>query len=915
MKALVKANKKTKGGGCIMSAIKKMNIVDIENGLEMLFERQLTPEEYGKELVLLFSSSNTLKRISTSKANIPDHKGGILWREKMHYAPCEVGKLNEVLEALKLSPKTLKAKVRLVIVNDGIRILVYDRKYDELSDNTIESIKDEPQLFLPLAGQESFRREVESEVDIKATGKLAKLYDELIANNPDWLEDEKRHTLNHFMTQIIFCLFAEDTSIFPKDIFTKTLRNRAGNDGQHATEVITNIFEALDIELGKRGDMPSWLSAFPYVNGGLYSGEVSIPVFTAKAYRFLMEAAALDWKNINPDILGSSIQAIVDPSMRGSLGMHYTSVPNILKTLEPLFLNQLRDELFRARHSKKHINSFLQRLSKTILADVACGSGNFLVIAYRELRKLELQAMDALRDINAGASLSFGFSSVVSLNNFYGIEYADFAAETAKLALWIAEYQQNARFSAAFGENIPALPLNNSANILCANALRVNWEEFCNVDDCNHVYLVSNPPYLGARSMSKEQKGDMKTVFEGVTDGYNNIDYVSAWFWKSVQFCNSNQNRSFALVSTNTLVQGIHIGKLWSVLFSKNMEISFAYKSFHWSNNASDNAGVTCVIVGMRNVSEAPKYIFEKEKTYEVTNINPYLLDMENHFVIDSSKPLNGLPPMNFGNMPNDGGALLLSAEEKNEILSEHPSADSFIRRIYGSSELIKNLERYCIWIDDSNKEEALKHRMISDRVELCRNIRNDSKRTATNKLAEHPYKFGEVRQYSSSSTIAIPRVSSENRKYLPVAILTKGEIISDRNFGIYDGPLWLFALIASRLHWLWISTVCVRLRNDFSYSNTLGWNTFPVPSLSESQTSLLEQSARNIILTRENHFPDSIAVMYDKDKMPDDLLEAHLENDKLLESFYSENQFKNDTERLKCLFGMYQEMVSKHGK
>lgn len=356
-----------------MSAVKKLNIVDIENGLEELANRNLSPAEYGKELIALFSSSATLKRLGTSKANTSEFENGLLWREKIHYVPCALGQLNATIDAVKKSDKTLKAKVRLVVVNDGSHILVYDRKYDELTDCTIDKIKDEPQLFLPLAGQEGFRREVESEVDIKATGKLAKVYDALIERNPEWLEGDKRHALNHFMTQIIFCLFAEDTGIFPKDIFTKALKNRAGSDGEHATQVITEIFGVLDLDEPHRKDIAPWLAEFPYVNGGLFSGEALVPVFTSKAYRYLLETAALDWKHINPDILGSSIQAIVDPTMRGNLGMHYTSVPNILKTLEPLFLNELRDELLKARHSKKQINAFLERLSKIVVFDPACG--------------------------------------------------------------------------------------------------------------------------------------------------------------------------------------------------------------------------------------------------------------------------------------------------------------------------------------------------------------------------------------------------------------------------------------------------------------------------------------------------------------------------------------------------------------
>lgn len=889
-----------------MSAVKKLNIVDIENGLEELASRNLSPEEYGKELIALFSSSTTLKRLGTSKANTSEFENGLLWREKIHYVPCAPGQLNATIDAVKKSDKTLKAKVRLVVVNDGSHILVYDRKYDELTDCTIDKIKDEPQLFLPLAGQEGFRREVESEVDIKATGKLAKVYDALIERNPEWLEGDKRHALNHFMTQIIFCLFAEDTGIFPKDIFTKALKNRAGSDGEHATQVITEIFGVLDLDEPYRKDIASWLMEFPYVNGGLFSGEILIPVFTSKAYRYLLETAALDWKHINPDILGSSIQAIVDPTMRGNLGMHYTSVPNILKTLEPLFLNELRDELLRARHSKKQINAFLERLSKIVVFDPACGSGNFLVIAYRELRKLELQALDALRDLEGGASLAFGFNSVISLSNFYGIEYADFAAETAKLALWIAEYQQNARFVAAFGADIPALPLRDSGKIACENALGLDWSEHCTPNIDQEAFLVSNPPYLGSTWMDSQQKSDMKAVFSQFTNNFKTLDYVCAWFVKAALFGNSTEsNVSFSFVATNTIVQGTHVPTLWPILDSLGWEISFAHKSFKWKNNAANNAGVTCVILGLRKVgSEYKKYLIEAGEYIEVKNINGYLLDLENIQIQKVSSPVFDLPKMEFGNKPVDGGFLLLSPREKELLIDEFPNSARFIRKILGSNELVKGLSRYCLWISDEDLSDAMKIPEIRRRIEGCEQTRLDSKDKGAQQLAKKAHQFRDFK--SGETTIAVAAISSENRSYLPVDLLNNGEVISNKCYAIFDGPLWCFSLLVSRLHYVWIASVCVRLEERLSYSNTIGWNTFPIPSLNAVQKDKLSESARKILLTREKYFPQSIAQLYDNDKMPDELRQVHIENDRLLEGFYRDIPFEDDGERLEYLFRCY---------
>ncbi|WP_282166619.1 class I SAM-dependent DNA methyltransferase [Shewanella japonica] len=886
-----------------------LNIVDIENGLESLSGQNLSTDDYGKQLVLLFSSANTLKRIVSGKTNTPEFEGGILWREKFHYAPCSPENLTSTLEALKQSPKTIKAKVRLLVVSDGTHILVFDRKFDELTECTVQNIKDEPQLFLPLTGQERFRTQQESEVDIKATGKLAKFYDALVEHNSDWLEGKKRHSLNHFMTQIIFCFFAEDTGIFAKDIFSRTLQERGGSNGELLSSVISQIFSTFDLPDNKRQDIPTWLNSFPYVNGGLFAGEAEIPEFTAKAFRYLNEAASLDWKHINPDILGSSIQAIVDPKMRGNLGMHYTSVPNILKTLDPLFLDDLRTELFNSRNNKKKLDAFLGRLSSIVVMDPACGSGNFLVIAYRELRKLELQAMDALRDLNQGASMAFGFSSVVSLSNFYGIELADFAAETAKLALWIAEYQQNARFVAAFGADIPALPLRESGYILCSNALRVDWEQFCNVTECREVYLVGNPPYLGSSLMDSGQKDDMKLVFSDKTKSFKSLDYVCAWFLKATELC-KGRNAQYAFVATNSISQGAHVPSLWPLLFELSLEISFAHTSFKWRNNAAQNAAVICVIIGMRNHSAGKKFLFNEGESKEVSNINGYLIEASNVEVKASKGSISNLPSMDYGNKPADGGNLILSEQEALELINTEPDSARFIRKYVGAQELIKGLVRHCLWVERIDYEQALNISGIAVRAERVKSMRLDSTKKQTREQAAYPLSFGEARQHDSSTVLLIPRHSSENRDYLPVGVLTSNEIVSDSAFAIYDGSLHAFAILVSKLHICWIGSVCGKIKSDFRYSNTLGWHTFPVPQLGGDQIEALNQSARKIILTRENHYPKSIAELYDREKMPDDLRQAHEENDVLLESFYREASFTDDNDRLTHLFERYVEMT-----
>ena len=834
-----------------------------------------------------------------------------LWRGYMHYAPALQGMAAEVLEQLKLSKASVKHKVRLLISTDGHELLVFDRKHGDLlvTSLTPDELPKEPAFFFPLAGLEAFRPREESIIDIKATGKLAKLYDALIANNPDW--ESHRHELNRFMTQIIFCLFSEDAGIFPKDIFTKTLTNRAGKTGERATAVITAIFTIMDKPKANRDGLEDWEKEFPYVNGELFSGEVYVPDFDNKAFRFLLDASSIDWSQVNPDILGSSIQAIIDPTMRGSLGMHYTSVQNILKTLSPLFLDELREELFKARYSKNKIYVFLDRLSKIKVFDPACGSGNFLVIAYREIRKLEMDALDALRDIEQGASLAFGFMSRVQLCQFYGIELADFAAETAKLALWIAEHQANSRFNAAFGMSQAALPLKDGGNIKCANALRIDWSQFCPVDDAE-VKICGNPPYLGCTWMDAAQKEDMKLAVSGRVKTYKSIDYVCAWFFKGVDYCRG-KNAVFAFVATNSIVQGSHVSSIWPALFSEGMEIGFAHTSFKWKNNAANNAGVTCVIVGMRNKSNHHKLIFESNEPKIAQNINGYLLDAPNIVVNKASKPINFLPAMDYGIKPVDGGHLILSPNEVSEIQNSYPGANKLICRFVGSQELIKGIERYCLWIDDENLTYALTIEPIRSRIEACKKMRLSSRDEGANKMAMRAHQFREFRTGHKNSII-IPSVSSEGREYLPVDILSNGEVISNLAFAIYDPPLYCFALIASKLHLLWIAAVCGKLETRIRYSNTLGWHTFPVPSMTEDDIQALEKSAKKIILAREEHYPATIAQLYDPKKMPENLRQAHQENDRLLESLYRKKPFESDQERLEYLFERYSKMVeTKH--
>ncbi len=770
-------------------------------------------------------------------------------------------------------------------------------------------------FFLPLAGIDKYKAVEENPADIKAAGRLSKLYDEIIRVNPDWKGAAKQHVLNQFMTRLLFCMFAEDTGGFKKDLLVKAISEFGGIDGEELQSLLKDIFHVLNVPDKNRRKLPAHIKAFPYVNGGLFAETIEVPLFSKRAKRLLIEAAELDWREINPDIFGSIIQAMVNPSMRGELGIHYTSAPNIMKVLQPLFLMSLEEDFDKAMgHRNEHalLNTLLNRIHKMRVFDPACGSGNFLIIAYRELRVLEMSIFKRQEELNeTGFTLSH---SKVKLSNFYGIELADFAAETAKLSLWIIEYQMNRRFKGLFGEAPPDFPLGEGGHIHTGNALRLDWLEVCpslnEADEEVETYLVGNPPYLGSTYQSKEQKDDLAHVFSASSKNFKSLDYVAAWYLKGAQYCASHKAEC-AFVATNSICQGQQVALLWPLIFAQGIEISFAHQSFKWKNLAAQNAGVTCVIAGLRKKSNMTKCLFEGNSYRTTDHIGSYLIEMPNIIVQKASRPLNGMPEMEYGNKPTDGGHLILSPDEKTQLLGRYPQATTLVRRLYGSQELIKGIERYCLWIKDEDLPLAHSIPPIVRRIKKVRRMRLTSIKFATNELAKISHNFEFISNKIAEHAIIIPRVSSENRAYLPVDILTDGSIIQDRAFAIYDGSVWVMAVIASKMHKVWIETVCVRLRSDFSYSNTLGYNTFPIPPLSDEQKKTLENHAWEILAAREAHPGKTIAWLYDPKTMPGNLLAAHQTLDDTLEKIYIGRPFKNDTERLEHLFKRYAEMIA----
>lgn len=908
---------------------KNMNAVEIESAVSDLAAQPFDAAEFPYAFLAAFGNKETtLKRLRTGNNNSSDVPGGVLLRNNIHIAVCDAGTVGNMLHTLRDSPATSKAKAKFILATDGQTLEAEELLSGETIACAFEDFPNHFGFLLPLAGISTIKEIKDNPIDVRATGRLNKLYVELLRENPDWAKEERRSDMNHFMARLVFCFFAEDTDIFNgKGLFTQTVDQMSANDGSNTHQVLSEIFRAMNIKVAERANaeprLPNWANGFPYVNGGLFSGSTEVPRFTRMARTYLMHAGALSWREINPDIFGSMIQAVADDDERGALGMHYTSVPNILKLLNPLFLDELRAALADAGDNERKLLNLRKRMARIRVFDPACGSGNFLVIAYKQMREIEAE-INRRRD-------ELHLRSEIPLTNFRGIELRDFPAEIARLALIIAEFQCDVLYRGQKDALAEFLPLDAQNWIVCGNALRLDWLSICPptgtgvkvvADDLfmtpldqkeidfenegGETYICGNPPYLGSSRQTKEQKQDMGVVFDKYAKNWKLLDLVAAWFMKAADY-GLQTKCAAAFVATNSICQGQQVPILWPAIFKTGSHISFAHSSFKWKNLASNNAGVTVVIVGVSSIPSKVRRLFSVNENdvgvvREADSINPYLVSGPNNIVEPAKTNINGFPEMVRGNTGNDGGHLYLTADDLRSLNLSEEQQSKFIRQVYGSDEFINGTTRYCLWIADKELDEALTITSLKNRIDSVRTVRMSSRDAGAQKMADRPHQFREMNE-PKSGMIVVPRVSSEGRPYLPVGLLPAPYVISDRNFAIYDAPLWNLALIASRLHWVWVGTVCVRLEMRFSYSNTLGWNTFPVPMLTEQNKADLTRCAEDILLAREAHFPATIADLYDPEAMPDNLRHAHERNDEVLERIYIGRRFKNDTERLEKLF------------
>lgn len=891
----------------------RLTLKDIESRIAPLGDRATYDREFLFNLLAAYGKpKSSITRLRNGSLNVAaDPTCEVAQKDVVYFREVPTATETSLLEAgeqLRTAAHVLRYTPRFIMVTDYTTLISWDAKTGENIVFPLREIAQHFTFFLPWAGMEKAQYVAERHADVKAAEQMGKLFDELLEANPIFTDDgPQRHGLNVFFTRLLFCLFAEDTGIFTDNQFTNAVGSHTQEDGSDVHIFLNDLFQALDTESPE--DKPAYLADFPYVNGRLFSTDhaLVVPTFTKAGRTMLLGLGKLIWQEINPDIFGSMFQAIVTPGKRSNLGQHYTSVPNILKTIEPLFLDDLRAEFDAAWDSANKLEQLLNRISEIRIFDPACGSGNFLIIAYKELRRLEHAILERLADLAFSHNTLFT-ESVISIEHFFGIEIDDFAVEVAILSLWIAKHQMNREFEDKFGTTIPLIPLRETGSIHPGNATRIDWNDICPNDGNTEIYLIGNPPYKGGKSQSPSMKADYPFVF-GERPYSKDLDYIALWFFKGAEYIHGTRAQ-LAFVSTNSVTQGEHVGLMFPMLFEMGLEIGYAYTSFKWENNAKRNAGVTVVVVSLRERSDTPKYLFHPGLRMQVSNINGYLIDDDNIAVSRRTTPISAcLPRMVLGSMPKDGGNLVLTAEERRKIIEDSPEAAPFIKRYIGANEFINGLDRYCLWIEDEDLQKAKQIPWIVQRLRRVSKWRAESDASTTREYAAYPNRFKQ-KSYKPTDSIIVPSVSSELRRYVPIGYLGADTVISNLAFAIYDAEPWLFALLTSRMHMAWLGTVGGKLETRYRYGAYIVYNNFPVPPLTDTQKQELTQRALRVLDVREYHCEFTLAELYDAEKMPDNLRKAHEDLDIAVDRIYRKGPFDSDEERLRLLFKLYRQMT-----
>ncbi len=807
---------------------------------------------------------------------------------------------------------------RYIIVSDYKKIRLYDLEAVggiSQKDFLLKELPAKIRLFGFMAGYEERVFKDEDPINVKAVQKIAKLYEALYQSHyPPEL-------LKKLMVRLVFCFFADDSGIFPKrDMLKEYFQYFTKDDGSDFGPQLSSIFQILDTPYEQRQTtINEDIAQLPYVNGGLFAEPLSMPFFDSKMRKAVIDATEFDWGSVSPAIFGSMFQSVMDDKARHDLGAHYTSEKNILRVINPLFMDGLREELKTCGKNPQKLQVLQNKIASLKFLDPACGCGNFLVVAYRELRLLELEIISMLyaTQINSGQkglSTDILNLSKISITSMHGIEIEEFPALIAQLALWLTDHQMNVKLGELFGEYASRLPLTASGHIRQGNALTTDWNEVVKKEELS--YIFGNPPFIAKQDRSPEQKGDMDRIF-GSLKGAGELDYVTCWYKKAAAHIQGT-NICVGFVSTNSITQGESVGILWPELLNTGIHINFAHRTFKWTNEARGNAGVYCVIIGFSLINESGKRIFDyAEVTGEpheipAEHINPYLIDAPDIVVSSRRKPICKVPSASFGSMPNDNGLFLFANEkEKDEFLAKVPSAIKFIRPFLSAKEYLNGELRYCLWLKDAGPEEIQKMPEVLRRVMSVKALREVSKREATKALAKTPTLFGEDRQ-PATDYILIPRVSSERRYFVPFAFFSVDNIAGDTCIVIANADIFHFGILQSTMHMAWMRQVCGRLESRYRYSNELVYNNFPWPeNPSEEIVENIKEKAQEVLNARKQFPNATLSELYNPETMPKSLLDAHATLDRAVDKAYGVRSFENELKRLEFLFGLYQKYLA----
>jgi len=849
---------------------------------------------------------------------------------------------------------------KYILVSDFENFRLFDLENDtEVKFKLNEFIKN-VHHFGYLIGLEKKEYKEQDPANIKAAELMGKLHDRLKEIG------YKGHPLEVYLVRILFCLFADDTTIFNKQQFQDFIEQRTGEDGSDLAAKLQELFQVLNTPEDIRfKNLDEELAEFPYVNGKLFEEPLPTASFDSKMRNALLDCCHLNWSNISPAIFGSLFQAVMNPEERRNLGAHYTSEKNILKLIKPLFLDELWKEFESVKDSRNKLEEFHKKLSTLKFLDPACGCGNFLVITYRELRLLEIEIIKTIlfkhykikKEVAADAKININQMVKIEVDQFYGIEIEEWPARISEVAMWLIDHQMNMQLSQEFGKYYIRLPLKKAANIICNNALRVDWgslikpnviditADITNIikvkeppahyntvnvytkevnivesapdkktisDKTTFDYILGNPPFVGKHLQNAEQKEDIDKIFSGVK-GAGVLDYVTCWYLKAARLI-QNTHTKVAFVSTNSISQGEQPGVLWNVLFNLyGIKIHFAHRTFKWSNEAKGKAAVHVVIIGFANYDSNEKYLFEYDdikgepQVRRAKNISPYLVEGKDFIINKRRIPICNVPEMIKGSMPNDGGYYLFTKEEKKSFLISEPKAKKYFRLFIGGDELINNIERWCLWLEDADPTEIKTLKSIVERIQKVRETRLKSKRTTTIKDANTPMLFGEIRQ-PKSNYLALPEVSSENRKYIPIEYISKEVIGSNKIYMIPKATKYLFGILNSTMHISWVKQISGRLKSDYQYSTGIVYNNFPWPeNPTDKQIKLVEEKAQKVLDTRKEFPNSSLADLYDPLTMPPSLVRAHQELDKAVDLCYRPQPFPSETKRIEFLFELYE--------